>query len=86
MPNKNKKEFEYKLIGIILYFIINLSGLSALLLYYPRNLLFNVNTNEEKIKLNKQRFWKSIYDNINMPLIKNFTLTDDNASFPENCE
>ena len=61
MPNKNKKEFEYKLIGILLYFIINLSGLSALLLYYPRNLLFNENTNEEKIKLNLYKDFERAY-------------------------
>ena len=87
MPNKIKNEFEYKLIGILLYFFINLSGLSVLLIYYPRNLLFNENTDAEKIKLNLYKnFAKSIYDNINTPLIKNLTLTDDNASCPENFE
>ena len=47
-----KHSFEYKLIGIILYFCFSLSGISIILLYSPKNLLFNEKTEEEKIKLN----------------------------------
>ena len=87
MTIKIKNEFKYKLLGIILYLIINTVGLSILFLFSPRNLLFNENSKIEKIKLNLYKdFAKNIYDNINTPLIKNLTLTNDNESCPPNFE
>ena len=81
------KEFNYQLTGILVYFIINIAGLSILLLYYPRYLLFNEKSKEEKIKLKLYKdFAKNIYGNINTPLIKNLTLTKDNENCPENFE
>ena len=50
MKNKIKKEFEHKLTCIISYFIINVCGFSFLLILYPRYLLFNDNSEEDKIK------------------------------------
>ena len=82
-----KNAFEYKLLGIILYFFSSLAGLSILFLFPPRYLLFNEKSEEEKIKLNLYKnFAKNIYENINTPLIKNLTLTEDNESCPENFE
>ena len=82
-----KHSFEYKLIGIILYFCFSLSGISIILLYSPKNLLFNEKTEEEKIKLNLYKdFSKNIYENINTPLIKNLTLTEDGKDCPHNFE
>ena len=87
MITEIKNEFKYKSIGIILYFIINTVGLSILFLFSPRNLLFNGNSKIEKIKINLYKnFAKNIYDNINTPLIKNLTLTNDNESCPQNFE
>ena len=83
MTNKIKNEFEYKLIGIILYFILNTAGFSALFFYSPRDLLFNENSETEKIKLKLYKdFAKNIYTNINKPLIKNLSLTKDNETCP----
>ena len=87
MTIKIKNEFVYKLISIILSLIINTVGLSILFLFSPRNLLFNGNSKMDKIKLNLYKdFAKNIYDNINTPLIKNLTLTNDNENCPENFE
>lgn len=87
MTIKIKNEFEYKLISIILYLIINTVGLSILFLFSPRYLLFNENSKIEKIKLNLYKdFAKNIYDNINTPLIKNLTLTNNNENCPPNFE
>ena len=87
MTNTIKNAFEYKLIGVILYFFSSLAGLSILFLYSPSSLLFNENSKIEIIKLNLYKdFAKNIYDNINTPLIKNLTLTKDNESCPENFE
>ena len=83
MTNKIKNEFEYKLIGIILYFILNTAGFSVLFFYSPRDLLFNENSETEKMKLKLYKdFAKNIYANINTPLIKNLTLTKDNEACP----
>ena len=70
-----KNAFEYKLLGIILYFFSSLAGLSILFLFPPRYLLFNEKSEEEKIKLNLYKnFAKNIYENINTPLIKKFNI------------
>jgi hypothetical protein len=82
-----KHSFEYKLIGIILYFFVSLAGISIILLYSPKYLLFNEQSKEEKIKLNLYKdFSKNIYENINTPLIKNLTLTEDGKDCPKNFE
>ena len=87
MTNKIKNEFKYKLLGIIIYFILNISGLSILFIFSPRSLLFKENSEIEKIKLKLYRdFAKNIYENINTPLIKNLTLTENNENCPENFE
>ena len=85
--NKIKNEFQYKIIGIILYLFSSLAGLSILFLCSPRKLLFDENIETENIKLNLYKnFAKNIYDNINTPLIKNITLTKDNENCPKNFE
>ena len=87
MTNTIKNAFIYKLVGVILYFFFSLGGISILLLFPPKDLLFNEKSKEKKIKLNLYKnFAKSIYENINTPLIKNFILTEDNESCPENFE
>lgn len=85
MQNKIKNEHKYKLICILLYLIIDLSCLLNFLIIYPRYLLFNEKSEEEKIKLNLYKnFAKNIYENINTPLIKNLTLTNNNEGCPDN--
>jgi len=87
MTNSIKNAFYYKLLGVILYFFSSLAGLSILFLYPPKYLLFNENSEEEKIKLDIYKdFAKNIYENINTRLIKNLTLTEDNESCPDNFE
>ena len=85
--NKFKNENKYKILGIFLYFFSSLAGLSILFLYSPRKLLLDENKETEIIKLNLYKdFAKSIYDNINTPLIKNLILTKDNENCPKNFE
>ena len=85
MQNKKKYESCYKKTGIILYFIVSLSGLSILLLFPPSTLLLNKNSNDFKTKVFLlQNFGKSIHENINTSLIKNITLMKENEECPEN--
>ena len=87
MTNKIKNELEYKLILILLYFILNIIGFSIIFFYSPRDLLFKENSSQDKIKLNLYKdFAKNIYANINTPLIKNLTLTKDDEECPQNFE
>ena len=82
-----KNSFEYKIIGTILYFLLSLGGISLILLYSPRNLLFDVNSKEQKIKLNLYKnFAKTIYEIIQTPLIKNLTLTEEGKECPDKFE
>ena len=82
-----KHSFEYKLIGLFLYFCFSLAGISIILLYSPKKLLFDEKIKEEKIKLNLYKdFSKNIYENINTRLIKNLTLTEDGKDCPQNFE
>jgi hypothetical protein len=82
MPNKIENESEYKIIIIIVYFLINTIGFSFLFLFSPRTILLNDNKEENKILIILfKNFAKDIYDNINTPLIKNLTLID----FEDNC-
>ena len=84
MSFKIKNDFEYKLAALIIYLILNLSGLSILFLFSPKNLLFK-NSRDDKImqKIFKD-FAKNIYENINTPLIKNLTLSEEGEECPEN--
>ena len=85
--NKIKNELQYKILGIILYLFSSLAGLSILFVCSPRKLLFDENIETEKIKLNLYKnFAKSIYDNINTPIIKSITVTKDNENCPKNFE
>ncbi len=87
MIKNTKNSFEYKIIGTILYFLLSLGGISLILLFSPRNLLFDVNSKEQKIKLNLYKnFAKTIYEIIQTPLIKNLTLTEDGKECPDNFE
>ena len=87
MTNTIKNAFKYKIIGIALYFFFSLGGLSILLIFPPKDLLFKENSEEDKIKLYLFKdFAKSIHENINTSLIKNLTLTEDGESCPENFE
>ena len=87
MQKTIKNEFQYKLIGIILYFFSSLPGLSILFLITPKNILFNEKSNKDKIKLNLfKNFAREVHENINTSLIKNLTLTEDGISCPENFE
>ena len=87
MTNTIKNAFAYKLVGVILYFFFSLGGISVLLLFSPKDLLFNENSKIKQIKLNLYKdFAKNIYENINTPLIKNLTITEDNEICPENFE
>ena len=82
-----KNEFQYKLIGIILYFFSSLPGLSIIFLITPKSILFNEKSKKDNIKLNLfKNFAKEIHENINTSLIKNLTLTEDGISCPKNFE
>ena len=85
MSFSNKKDFIQKLTSIILYIILNLIGFPIIFLFPPRYLLFNEKSEKDKIKLILFRdFSKSIYENINTPLIKNLTLNEEDC--PDNFE
>ena len=87
MQKTIKNEFQYKLIGIILYFFSSLPGLSIIFLISPKSILFNKKSKKDNIKLNLfKNFAKEIHENINTSLIKNLTLTEDDKSCPENFE
>ena len=78
MQKTIKNEFQYKLIGIILYFFSSLPGLSIIFLISPKSILFNKKSKKDNIKLNLfKNFAKEIHENINTSLIKNLTLTED---------
>ena len=85
MYNKNNNYLKYKIICIILYFIISLSGLSILFLFLPRKILLNENSENFKTQIFIFKdFAKSIHENINTSLIKNLTLTKENEECPLN--
>jgi len=85
MSFSSKKVFIQKIISIILYVIFNLIGFPLLFLFSPRNLLYNEKSENDKIKLILFRdFSKSIYENINTPLIKNLIITEE--ACPNNYE
>ena len=87
MGNNNGKEFYYKIAGIILYFIFSLSGLSILLYFSPRSLLFNEKSKEDKNKLFLfKNFITIIYENINKNFIYNISLTNENEECPDDFE
>ena len=86
---KNKSEFfsKYKIIVIILYFFFSLPGLSILFLFPPQKLLFNENSEDDKIKLSLFKFFvKNIYENIKKPLIKEMIFTEENEACPTDFE
>ena len=85
MSFSQKKDFIQKLISIILYAILNLIGFPIIFLFPPRYLLFSEKSEKDKIKLILFRdFSKSIYENINTPLIKDLILTEEDC--PNNYE
>lgn len=87
MKIKIENDLKYKLIGIILYFIVSLAGLSIIFNFSPKNLLFNEDSTEDKYKLYFFKdFAKTIYENINKPFIKNITLTMENEECPNDFE
>jgi len=87
MQKTIKNAFQYKLLGIILYFFSSLPGLSILFLISPTNILFNKKSKKDNIKLNLfKNFAREIHENINTSLIKNLTLTEDGISCPKNFE
>ena len=78
---------KYKLIGIILYFIISLAGLSILFIFSVSNILFSDNSKENKYKIYLfKNFVKDIYTNLNKSFIQNITLTEENKTCPEGFE
>jgi len=85
MQNKKNNYLKYKIICIILYFIISLSGLSILFLFLPRKILLNENSENFKTQIFLFKdFARSIHENINSSLIKNLTLTKENEECPKN--
>ena len=85
MSFSKKKDFIQKITLIILYIILNLIGFPIIFLFPPRYLLFNEKSEKDKIKLILFRdFSKSIYENINTPLIKYLNLTEEDC--PDNYE
>lgn len=83
MRNKIKNEFKYKLIGILLYFIFSLGGLSLLFIFKPRELLFTENDKDKTRQILFRDFVKIAYENINKPLIKNMTVIRGNEDCKE---
>ena len=87
MGNKNGKELQYKIAGIIIYCIFSLSGLSILLYFSPRSLLFNEKSEDDINKLFLfKNFITMIYENINKSFIYNISLTNENEECPEDFE
>ena len=80
------KKYRYKILGVILYLVFSLAGLSILFIFPPRKLLFTENENDKiKLKLFKD-FAKMTYENIDKPLIQNMTLTQENEPCEEGFE
>lgn len=85
MSFSKNKDYIPKLISIIIYAILNLIIFPFIFLFSPSFLLFNEKSEKDKIKLILYRdFSKSIYENINTPLIKDLILTEEDC--PDNYE
>ena len=78
---------KYKIIALILYLIISLPGLSIIFLFPPKKLLFNENSENNRMKQSLFKdFVKNIYENIKKPLIKEMRFSEEFKPCPDDFE